>query len=334
MRQARRRMRFAFVAALRHSSGMTPADLLLETAARAARALPEPAPLLAACRAAAEAVRAAFDHLEDPGGALAMDLERLLGRLAMLTSWCPEGPMPREGETARFMDFARPELAIIAAVNVQRTAEAIISERRAERPHAWPRMRIIQGYGGLIVTMRYFVPTEPGWEPAGDLGGDGDRKIADAARHVTRKTEPEDVMQALADLGPDPRKSGVPWCAICNSPVKTVDVSSGTRLVHSPVRGARGYTRPSTKSVTVTCHGQEYRATLSFNAPLPDVFFAPLADAAAEREFCARASEVTHRDGVVVATDENGNVVQIHHLSAEDAAQAMMMRDVAGSPTG
>lgn len=236
-------MRFAFPAALRHSWGMTPADLLLETAARAARTLPDPAPLLRACRAAAEAVRAAFDHPEEPGGALAMDIERLLGRLAMLAAWRPDGPMPGEAEVARFVDFARPELAIIAAVNVQRTAEAIISERRAERAPQWPRMRILQGrrgavqvregqpeharlrraaadsritpdwidvrdachrgpYGGLIVTMRYFVPTEPGWEPAGDLGGDGDRKIADAARWVTRKTEPEDVMRALADLGP------------------------------------------------------------------------------------------------------------------------------------
>lgn len=52
--------------------------------------------------------------------------------------------------------------------------------------------------GGVQVTMEFFVPDDV--EPAGDLGGRGDRLIAEAARQATREAEPEKVVQALASM--------------------------------------------------------------------------------------------------------------------------------------
>lgn len=217
---------------------MIPADLILATAARAAKTLPDPKPLLRACHEAAEAVRAAFDSPEDPGAELALDLQTLLGRLAMLEAWAPSSPMPSPCAKACFEDFARPEVAIHAAVNLKHSAEAVIAGRRGQhsampvyrhfagatcfrvldgladhvrvrRAAADPRVEpdwidvreaMYRGRcGGHVVTMRYFVPAD--LDPAGDLGGEGDRMIAEAARWVTKETEPEKVVQALADNG-------------------------------------------------------------------------------------------------------------------------------------
>lgn len=115
------------------------------------------------------------------------------------------------------------------------------------------------------------------------------------------------------------RGASGPRCAICDRRVDRLEFTNNYEHPGPPHTFVI-----ESKSVAVTCHGQTFRLKLPPSARLPDVFFAPLADAAAERAFLATAREMTREGDVIAAQDMDGNVRVIRHLSREEAERALV----------
>ena len=150
--------------------------------------------------------------------------------------------------------------------------------------------------------------------PASAETADGDRATEGAwedfqeAMGITPETwtAPQED-EADAPKGPAHR-SGVPWCAACKAPVAQTEVECNIE---------RGM--PISRTVTMKCHGATFRTVIGIRDALPTIAFEPLADAAAERAFLARAVGLSRDADKITAEDKHGNIVQIQYLSREEA---------------
>lgn len=130
-----------------------------------------------------------------------------------------------------------------------------------------------------------------------------DTKVAwlEFTKALDVQPEPPDPSDAA------PTEIAITWCAVCNRPV-----------AQTHIEGKTDQGMPVGRLVTMSCHGATWRSALGVYDPLPDVAFAPLADADAGRAFLARARDMFCQGDTFAATDYDGNVVQFRHLSQQE----------------